>query len=66
MNGIYLAASKKTLSSAYGVSTETFNKWLKPIEKSVGAYISRCYTPKQVEIIVKHLGLPKHLELVYA
>ncbi len=60
----YKASSKKTIAEAYGVSIITLNKWLAPIEKQVGEYLSRCYTPKQIEIIVKHLGMPEHHNLI--
>lgn len=66
MKGIYKSSSKKTLSEAYRVTPETFNTWLKPIENNIGEYLSRCYTPKQVETIVKHLGMPEHSELICA
>ncbi|TSE03523.1 DUF4248 domain-containing protein [Aquimarina algiphila] len=66
MKGTYKSSSKKTLALAYGVTAETFNTWLKPIENQIGDYLSRCYTPKQVETIVKHLGIPQHSELICA
>lgn len=61
---IYKSSSKKTIAQAYGVTTETFNKWLMPIEGQLGEYLSRCYTPKQVGVIVKHLGVPQYSELI--
>lgn len=64
MKTIYKSSSKKTLAQAYGVTVETLNKWLIPIDATVGHYISRCYTPRQVEIIVKHLGTPEHSDLI--
>ncbi len=66
MKGTYKSSSKKTIAQSYGVTVETFNTWLKPIENQIGEYLSRCYTPKQVEIIVKHLGIPQHSELICA
>ena len=48
--------SKKELAAHYKVSVRTLNKWLKPIEPKIGKLKGRLYTPKQVEIIMRHLG----------
>ena len=64
MEYTFRASSKSIMAEAYGVSTLTFNRWLKPIEHQIGDYLSRAYTPNQVAQIVQHLGNPVHPELI--
>ena len=60
----YKSSSKKTIAQAYAVSDKTFSNWIKPFETQIGEYRSRCYTPKQTEIIISLLGMPEHSNLV--
>ena len=50
--------NKKSLARQYKVSPKTLEKWLKPIEKKVGEYTGRMFTPVQVKVIYEHLGEP--------
>ncbi len=50
--------NKKALAGKYKVSTKTLEKWLKPIEKKVGEYSGRMFTPVQIKVIYEHLGEP--------
>lgn len=53
--------SKVELRTMYGVSRETFNTWLKPIEPMLPHYNPNCkvLTPAQVKIIFEELGTPE-------
>lgn len=61
-NQRYKAVSKSGFHQAYECSAYTFRQWIKGIEGSLGLYKGGLYTPKQVEMIVKHLGEPPRLE----
>ncbi len=50
------------LSKIYEVSDKTINKWLKPLEASIGEKRGRLYTVAQVELIFQFLGLPYWIE----
>ena len=50
--------NKKELAGKYNVSTRTLEKWLKPIEKKVGEYRGKVFTPVQIKVIYEHLGEP--------
>ncbi len=50
--------SKSQLASAYGVHISTFKTWLKPIKGLGLREGQRVLTPKQVELILTHLGEP--------
>ncbi len=52
--------TKGQLAEAYGVHPSTFLRWLKKIPESILKYNprNRIFTPKEVEIIIKHLGEP--------
>ncbi|GAA4276299.1 hypothetical protein [Aquimarina mytili] len=60
----YKACNKTTIADAYKVSLYTLQKWLLPFEKRLGDYIGGLYTPKQVAVIVEHLGQPENLQLI--
>ncbi|EDP97007.1 hypothetical protein U8527_01660 [Kordia algicida OT-1] len=60
----YKSVSKVQLADAYGVTLHTFCQWLKPIEHSIGEYVARCFTPKQVQKIVELLGEPEDITTV--
>ncbi|KAB2915144.1 MAG: DUF4248 domain-containing protein [Bacteroidetes bacterium] len=48
-----------TLAAEYGVSLHTMRKWLLLINGlKVEGRTTRDYTPKEVEIIYNHLGVP--------
>ena len=49
-------ATRSQLAKRYGVSPETFKKWLIKIPDLVLDSNDRLFTPKQVGIIIEHLG----------
>lgn len=51
-------ATKTELAKKYGVHYSTFMKWLKKIPELKLNSKQRVLTPKQVELIVQHLGEP--------
>ena len=51
----------KELSILYGISKNTFMRWLLPFENLVGSKIGSYYTVLQVETIFFKLGLPYHI-----
>lgn len=51
-------ATRSQLAKWYGVSPETFKKWLIKIPELVLDSNDRVFTPKQVGIIIEHLGEP--------
>lgn len=56
--------SKFELRTMYGVSRETLNTWLKPIESMLPHYNQKCkvLTPAQVRVIFAELGTPEEKE----
>lgn len=54
----YKSATRSQLAKRYGVSPETFKKWLIKIPDLTLDTRDRVFTPKQVGIIVDHLGEP--------
>jgi transposase len=50
--------SKSELSAMYGVHVNTFSKWIKTIPELIVSPHQRKLTPKQVMLIVNHLGEP--------
>ena len=48
--------NKSMLATAYGVSVQTLNKWLELVPDLGLMKGQRLFTPKQLEIISKHLG----------
>lgn len=65
-NKRYKAVSKTVLQQSYQCSPYTFRQWTKKINSRLGAYQGGLYTPKQVKIIVSHLGEPPLIEdIVY-
>lgn len=52
--------SKKELREMYGISRETFNKWLKPIKDILPNYnpTAKILTPAQVKVIFEQWGEP--------
>jgi hypothetical protein len=61
-NKRYKAVSKTVLHQAYQCSPYTFRQWIKKIKGKLGSYDGGLYTPKQVKVIVDHLGEPPLLE----
>ena len=60
-NTMKIKSSTRTqLAANYDVSLTTFNKWLKKIDNLNLDPGTRILSPKQVELIVKHLGEPEH------
>ena len=47
------------LAVLYGVSLTTIKKWLKPMAQEIGERKGWYFSIKQVDIIVKKLGLPE-------
>ena len=60
-NYIIKAYTKSELRIAYGVSRETFNKWLKALEDLLMHYTptAKTLTPAQVKVIFEELGTPR-------
>jgi transposase len=54
--------STKELASMYGVSTRTFRRWAKLLEKHLGKRIGHYYLIPQIEIIFNKLGIPYQKE----
>ncbi len=52
------SSTRTQLAANYDVSLATFNKWLKKIDSLNLDPGTRILSPKQVELIVKHLGEP--------
>jgi len=50
--------SKTQLASAYGVHISTFREWLSWIPNLGLAPAQRILTPKQVALVMEHLGEP--------
>ncbi len=50
--------SAKELCLLYGITYKTLYKWLAPFNKNIGNRKGRFYSPQQVEIIFKKLGVP--------
>lgn len=50
--------TKSELAALYEVHSNTLYKWIKSIPNLMLTKRQRKLTPKQVEIIVKHLGEP--------
>lgn len=46
------------LARLYDTDKRTFNKWIKPFEKQIGARNAKTFTPKQVQIIFDCIGYP--------
>jgi hypothetical protein len=52
---------KLELRAMYGVSWYVFRKMLKPFESELGQITGAYLTVNQVEIIFKHLGVPRKI-----
>lgn len=50
--------SKRELASQYGISVQTFSKWIKEIPNLNLKRCQKIFTPKQVELITLHIGEP--------
>jgi hypothetical protein len=57
---IIKAYGKAELCALYGVSRETFGKWLKEIKDLLPHYVptSKVLTPAQVKVIFEEVGTP--------
>lgn len=56
---LLVSKNLSTLKDEYKVSSHTMKKWLRKIPHlSVDNRETREYTPKEVEMIYKHLGVP--------
>ncbi len=63
-NQSYKAVSKTDFHLAYGCSPYTFRQWIKGIGELLGTYRGGLYTPRQVALIVEHLGKPPQIEYI--
>jgi hypothetical protein len=52
-----LPNTAKELRGLYGVCKSTWTDWLRPLRDDIPLH-TKVYTPKQVQIIVNHLGYP--------
>jgi hypothetical protein len=50
--------SKKELRTIMGISKHVLNTWLKVIQDELGPPIAGLYSPKQIQIIIDHYGVP--------
>lgn len=50
--------TNKQLRTLYGVSQETFNKWLAKVPNLERKKKQRNYSPNEVKLILNHLGQP--------
>jgi hypothetical protein len=57
------SATIKELALYYDVTFKTMRAWLTPHEEYIGPIVGRCYTPRQVILIIKKLGPPKSVEI---
>lgn len=62
----FRTANKTDVAQAYNIRLETLKKWLTPIDKELGDYLGRAYTPKQISMIVEHLGEPENIHIISA
>lgn len=52
----------KELSDLYGVSRQTFSKWLIPLKGKIGERQGHYYSVEQVRIIFVSLGVPSNFD----
>jgi hypothetical protein len=52
------AATIGEIAELYQVSRPTIRKWIEPILKSLGRISGRTFTARQVERILRYLGIP--------
>jgi transposase len=50
--------SIKELRQLYNVSVKTWSSWVAPFKEHLGDIKGKRYTPKQVAVLVSHLGEP--------
>jgi hypothetical protein len=50
--------TKKELAYQYGVSVQTFVKWIKEIPNLKLTPFQKIFTPQHLEIIINHIGKP--------
>lgn len=50
--------TNKQLAALYGVSANTFSKWLQKHQKDIGKKLGHFFTIPQVKIIFDKLGYP--------
>ena len=55
---ILQAATLGEIAELYQVSRPTAKKWIQPIMKKLGKIFGRTFTVRQVEKIIKFLGIP--------
>jgi len=58
---VYRAYTQKELAVLYRVAWKTMGRWLKSHEKAIGRKSGHFYSPKQVEVIFRVLGVPTGL-----
>ncbi len=52
------AYTTKELAAIFKTTPKTFRKWIFVIKDQIGVRIGNYFSPKQVKIIVEHLGKP--------
>ena len=55
--------SIKELAILYQISGKTMKKWITEFVPDVGKRVGHCYTPKQVKIIFKEIGIPGEINM---
>ncbi len=55
--------SIRELADMYGISVNTFKKWLKPHSSEIGPKIGHFYNARQVEFILGKFGFRHRLEI---
>ncbi len=48
----------KELAALYQCSAKTFRKWVARLEDRLGPRVGNYFTPRQVKVILDHLGRP--------
>ena len=55
--------SIKELATLYQISGKTMKKWIMEFAPDVGKRVGRYYTPKQVKVIFKEIGIPGEINM---
>ena len=46
------------MADLYNVTPKVFRRWLKPLAEEIGERVGHYFTPRQIEIMIRHFGLP--------
>ena len=55
--------SIKELATLYQISGKTMKKWITEFVPDVGKRVGHYYTPKQVKVIFKEIGIPGEINV---